>query len=101
MDLRALGFGLWRFVVRTLRISAGLIVAYLVVALLVDNAIDLLSRPFAELSPLTLLGGIVLGVLSLLGFVLAFGIAFGEGPSKPQTESEIAARVVENMRRGR
>jgi len=101
MGLQSLGFTLWRFVVRTLRISAGLVVAYFVIVLGVVNAIDLLSQPFAELSPFGLLGGIILGVLSLFGLVAAFGIAFGEGPSQPQTESEIAARVVENMRRGR
>ena len=96
-----MGFAMWRFVVRSLRVCAGLGVAYFVIVLGVVNAFDLLSQPFAELSPLGLLGGIILGVLSLFGLVAAFGIAFGEGPSQPQTESEIAARVVENMRRGR
>jgi len=99
MGLRSLGFALWRFVVRALRILAGLIVAYLVIVFGVANAIDMLSRPFAELSPLSLLGGIILGVLSLFGLIAAFGIAFGDGPSRPETEREIAARIVENMRR--
>lgn len=83
MDLRSLDFGVWRFAVRAMRIGAGLAVAFLVIVFGVSNSIDLLSSPFSELSPLSLLGGIVLAILSLLGLLFALGIAIGEGPSPP------------------
>lgn len=86
VDVRSWGYLLWRFVVRTFRVCAGLPVAYLAVAHGFPNAIDLLSKPFAELSPLGLLGGIALGALSLVGLVAGFVIAFGPPPPDPQVE---------------
>lgn len=86
VDARPLGYTLWRFVVRALRICAGLVVAYPVIVFGFPNAIDLLSKPFAEISPLGLLGGIALGVLSLVGLFAGFSIAFGPPPPEPQIE---------------
>ena len=66
-----------RFLIRTLRIAAALIIVWISFRLF-DVAIDILGQPFASLSPLGLLGGIVAGLGGLLLLVIAFGAAFGE-----------------------
>ena len=66
-----------RFLVRTFRVAAGIVPAGIAFWLF-GVAFDTLGQPFASLSPLGLLGGILVGLggLPLLG--LAFGVAFGE-----------------------
>lgn len=65
-----------RFVVRTLRLVAGVAIAGAAIWLF-SIAIDILGEPFASLSPLALLGGILAAVVGLLLLVPAFGVAFG------------------------
>lgn len=67
-----------RLLVRTLRIATGAAIG-LVSATIIGWAVDMLSKPFATLSPLQLIGGLG-GMVFGLGCVYwAFVAAFGEG----------------------
>jgi hypothetical protein len=74
-----------RFAIRTLRLAIA-VAAGGVVVWLFGIAGDILSEPFATLSPLDLIGGIGAGVLGLLLIVPAFKVAFG-----PKGRSRIEA----------
>ena len=61
-------------------------------------AIEILSRPFLSLSPLAVLGGVAVGLLSLAGAFAAFLLAFGkaEGETREQAKlSKQSLRVLE------
>jgi hypothetical protein len=90
-DVRPPQYVVWRAIVRSLRVCVGLAVLYVVFDIGFSNAGDLLSRPFAQLSPLALLGGIALGMLSLVGLVAGFILGFGPPPPDPQIAVSPAA----------
>jgi hypothetical protein len=59
-----------------LRLAVGVAIGGAVVWLF-SIAIDILGEPFAALSPLALLGGILAALVALLLLVPAFSVAFG------------------------
>lgn len=81
-------YGIERVFIRSLRIACALIPAAIGVYFSGD-AIDLLAKPFASSSVLTILGGIALGYLAFLFFWFAWFIAFSEGPSKSALDDRI------------
>ncbi len=66
-----------RFLIRTFRIAVGIVLVRIAFWLFAIG-IETLDEPFASLTPLALLGGILAGVGGLIVLVLAFGMAFGE-----------------------
>lgn len=73
-----LEFWVERFVIRAARIAFGLAFGGGAAAIGL-YVIDLLSKPFPEQSPISIIGGIGLGIVVLWMLVFAFGSAFGEG----------------------
>ena len=82
-----------RFVFRTLRV-AGAVVVLGIAIWLFSIAVDILSKPFASLSPLALVGGIVAGVVGFSLLLATFGVAFG-----PSGDSRIEAGWRKNQAR--
>lgn len=74
-----------RFAVRTFRVVAGIAVVGIAIWFF-GIAVDILSKPFASLSPLALIGGILAGIAGLLFIVAAIRAAFG-----PKGQSRIEA----------
>lgn len=73
--------GIGRVFIRTFRIACGFVV--LCIALVMgDSGWDRLAMPFAQSSFITLLGGLALCGLALVGIVWAWVLAFGEGPPR-------------------
>ena len=52
-----------------------------------SHAVDLLSKPFATLSPLQLLGGLFAGFGGFILLWMAFGVAFVKGESRAQFDA--------------
>ena len=76
-----------RAVIRSIRIAGG--GAVLVVALaILDDARDILSQPFAELSPLGLGNGLFILIFGLAVVYFAIYVAFGPGKSLFKEERE-------------
>ncbi len=74
-----------RFAIRTLRVIGAIAIGGIAIWLF-SIANDVLSKPFASLSPLALVGGILAGAGGLLLVAAAFGVAFG-----PKGHSRIEA----------
>lgn len=72
--------------IRTLRIALGILIAILA-GWLIYIGVEVLSRPFASLSPLDFLGGLLASIGGFILFVPAFSVSFGaKGPSRIETE---------------
>jgi hypothetical protein len=79
-------YGGERFVVRLSRIVGGLVIA--VIALWCGlEAFEVLSKPLASASLLSLAGGLFLAFLTFVFISLAIGAAFGEAPSRSEVEA--------------
>lgn len=80
-----------RFAIRAFRVAAGITTGGIAIWLFAI-AIEILSEPFASLSPLALLGGISAAIVGLLLVVATFSVAFG-----PKGHSRIEATWRENQ----
>lgn len=78
-----------RLAIRAFRLTGAMAIVGIAVWLW-NIAADILSKPFAALSPLALVGGILAGVAGLLFLVLAISVAFGP---KGHSRIEAAWRV--------
>jgi hypothetical protein len=89
-------YGCNRFFIRSLRIAAGVGIA-LAAIWVFTQAVEILERPFASLSPLGLIGGLVAGFFGIGLTLMAFGAAFGEGESRQyydaRHEGELRLRI--------
>lgn len=72
-----------RFAIRVFRILGGLALGYAALWLLI-LAVDELSKPFASLSPLGLIGGLVAGTVGIGIGLCALYAAFGPNPSREE-----------------
>jgi hypothetical protein len=91
-------FALYRFVVRPGRVLVGLCVAAIALWLF-SIALDALGTPFAKLSPLGLLGGVLAALGGMLVSLVAFGVAFGEGQSRGDFDAKREEKLRERARR--
>lgn len=84
-----------RFVIRVFRVIAGTAIVGIAIWLFIVG-VDTLSKPFASLSPLGLIGGILAVIVALLLLAAALAVAFW-----PRGESRVYAAWYEKQRRTR
>ena len=92
-----------RLIVRSMRITGGVVVGGIALAI-GGWSVSILGKPFAALSPLELILSLEGGLTALALLAGAFGIAFGEGESRDRADKgkEISERdTVEKQVRGR
>ena len=98
----SVGVRLWkarllRFAIRTGRIALG--VAMIMVAYHIGAwSIETLAMPFAELSPLELIGGLGGGLIALAMVAVAYWVAFGEGDRQEVENLEAQQKSVQSSR---
>jgi hypothetical protein len=82
-----------RFVVRLGRIVGGLVIAVIALWCGVE-AFEVLSKPLASASLLSIAGGLFLAYLTFVFISLASGAAFGEAPSRSEVEARRRSECV-------